>query len=114
MTQISHRTVKAQTENPWGGDSKPATWAPPAPRPPRWSATPSPGAAVRGDNPPQDREEGGTDFQQSSVEVCPSPAAGREATSTQHPCGVYEEGPSPLRSPRPVICVTRNTADASQ
>lgn len=42
MTQISHRTVKAQTENPWGGDSKPATWAPPAPRPPRWSATPVP------------------------------------------------------------------------
>lgn len=56
----------------------------------------------------------GTDFQQSSVEVCPSPAAGREATSMQHPCGVCEEGPSLLRSPRPVICVTRNTADASQ
>lgn len=73
MTQISHRTVKAQTENPWGGDSKPATWAPPPPAPRGGARPPSPGAAVRGDDPPQDREEGGDGFPTEQRGSVPQP-----------------------------------------
>lgn len=87
--------------NSKGGNRKPLGWRCQtrhigAPAPPRWSTTPIPGEAVHGDVPPRGTVHGdipprgtvwkvGAAFQQSSLEVHPGLATGREVTLTTAP-----------------------------